>query len=124
VSGKIKEMSSIKNYLVSTCINMTRQSYAQENRKSSRVEEVQTVLYPDGSIIDTLKEENTYLIDICQKSLLLLTENCQKILVMYYVHNLSMREIAEEMNLSSSDVSKTMKSRCYKKWITKTKELL
>jgi len=124
VSGKIRELTSIKNYLVSTCLNMSRQAYAQQNRKKSKVEEVQAILYPEGDKFYINKEENNRMIEVCKTALELLTENCQRILLLYYVHNLSMKEIAEEMKLSSSDVSKTMKSRCYKKWITKTKELL
>jgi len=124
ISGKIEELTSVKNYLISTCINMCRQDFNRKLKKKSKEEEVKLLLYPDGEMVPEVQEEKEELIVMCKKSLKLLTEKCQKILLLYYVHNLSMKEIADEMALSSSDVSKTMKSRCYKKWIAKTKELL
>lgn len=124
VSGKIEALTSVKNYLVATCINMSRQDFSKELKKKSKQEQVKLLLYPDGNRVYQTKEDNSLLIAKCKKSLGTLTEKCQKILKLYYVHNLTMKEIAAEMSLSSSDVSKTMKSRCYKKWISKTKELM
>jgi len=40
---------------------------------------------------------------------------CKKILLLYYWHDKSMNEIAEQMNYKSPDVAKTNKSRCIKK---------
>lgn len=124
ISGKIEKLTSVKSYLISTCVNMSRQEYNRTVKKKSKEEEVKMLLYPDGDTVYEVNEVKEDLIVLCKKALSTLTEKCQKILVFYYVHNLSMKEIAAEMELSSSDVSKTMKSRCYKKWIAKTKELM
>lgn len=124
ISGKIEKLTSVKNYLLSTCVNMSRQEYNQNVKKKSKEEQVKNLLYPNGEAIMEVNEMKEELIVVCKRALSALSEKCQKILVSYYVHNLSMKEIATEMELSSSDVSKTMKSRCYKKWIAKTKELM
>ncbi len=40
---------------------------------------------------------------------------CKEILSLFYWHEKSMKEIAEQMNYNSPDVAKTAKSRCLKK---------
>ena len=124
ISGKIEELSSVKNYLISTCINMSRQEFNRKMKTKSREEEVKSLLYPDGEMLSIVNDDSEEMIVFCKQALNSLTDKCQRILVFYYVHNLSMKDIAQEMELSSSDVAKTLKSRCYKKWIAKTKELM
>ena len=49
-----------------------------------------------------------------KKELSKLSERCQKIIIAYYIDGLTMREIATYLGLSSGDVAKTLKSRCFK----------
>jgi len=124
ISGKIEELSSVKNYLISTCVNISRQHITKEIKLKSKEAEVRHLLYPVDEPYSEKNDIKEDLIKYCKESLKALTEKCQKILVLYYVHNLSMKEIAAELEFSSSDVTKTMKSRCYRKWVAKTKELM
>jgi len=124
ISGKIKELTSVKNYLVSTCLNMAKESFAKKARKRSHEERVKSVLYEEFDTLSEVSEYKEEMIVYCKKALEQLNERCQTILTAFYVHKLSMKEIAIEMELSSSDVSKTLKMRCYKKWISKIKFLM
>ena len=75
----------------------------------------------DTSIEDL--ERNEGLVALSKKAFSLLTERCQKIITAYYIYNLSMKEIAAELELSSGDVAKTLKSRCYKYLLTEVNKL-
>lgn len=45
-----------------------------------------------------------------------LGDACREILTLFYVDHFSMKEIAHKMSFASSDVVKTKKMRCLKKW--------
>lgn len=116
ISLKISELSNPVNYLVSVCVNLVRAQNRKEVNKSKKINEVRLLFYDNGH--QPVKEEDnkSELIQKCKAALLKLSERCQQIITAYYVHGLRMKEIAEELELSSSDVAKTLKSRCYKKW--------
>ena len=123
ISGKIKFLSNPKSYLSGICINLARDLIQKERRKEKKIDQLR-LLYDeyDYNEID-VAEPKQELIAICKKALSLLSERCQQVLVAFYVHRLSMKEIAQELGLSSGDVAKTIKSRCYKSWIEHSKKL-
>lgn len=51
-----------------------------------------------------------------------LTERCREIIRYFYFDKLNMIEISNLMNLSSADVAKTTKSRCYRQLVTIAKD--
>jgi len=123
ISGKVVELSNTLSYLVSVCRNLLLQDQRKEYRRMKKEEQIMLNLY-DEKWEDTERlEYKKELAAKCKDALMQLSERCQQILISFYVHGLKMREIAEELGLSSADVAKTTKSRCYKSWIRKVKEL-
>lgn len=53
----------------------------------------------------------------------LLNEKCRQILELFYIDNKSMKEISELMYFANSNVAKTTKNRCLKKWRRNIEEL-
>ena len=76
---------------------------------------------------DTSLEEVEYkkeLIQISKKAMSELTDRCKNIIEAYYIRSMPMKEIATHLNLSSGDVSKTLKNRCYKKLLEVVKNIM
>lgn len=122
IQGKIKELPNLKAYLNSICINLSRENKRKILRSSKKAEEVRLLLYENNhNVVEDDNELSQERINICRKALKTLSERCQNILTSFYVHQMSMKEIAEQLGLSSKDVAKTLKSRCYKSWIAEVK---
>ena len=121
IGGKLKEVQNLRAYLWGTCQNMYRKMVEKEIKSKKFKDE----RLPFASLQDFNIDEEyiNKLHKISVNSLEQLSDKCQRILKMFYVMELSMKEIAEELELSSADVAKTTKSRCYKQWIQKANEL-
>jgi len=114
VSGKVTEIKSIKNYLIGICFNQIRRMHNDKTNSQKKVEEIRLLIYEQ----DNYEMEGGYkekLESTCFEAMRKLSEKCQKIIEAYYLDKASMKEISNSLNLSSSDVAKTLKSRCYKK---------
>jgi len=109
--------------LLTICLNLARNEKYQQQRKSKKEDAVRLLLYDNNHNVSEDKGIKAERIKVCKAALKTLSDRCQKILVLYYVHHLKMKEIAEELALSSGDVAKTLKSRCYKSWMTATKTI-
>lgn len=120
ISRKVTELTNVKSYLISICINLARNENYKEKRKADKLR----LLIKEKSYNidkgDSLFDDR---IEICKQALSQLTERCQQILTAFYVHKAKMKEIAEDLELSSADVAKTLKMRCYKSWIAAAKNL-
>ncbi len=116
INGKVSSFKSINSYLLTICLNLKKKEKSKLSRIQNINEEIRLLYYPnsDKEIDKDLLKQNERK---AQTSLSKLSEKCQKLLIAYYVHDLSMKEIAEELGLSSSDVAKTSKMRCRKKWL-------
>ena len=123
ISGKLKEISSIKNYILTICLNLARNERYIERRRSKKESDVRLLLYEDNHNVNESNSIKTERIKVCKAAMKTLSDRCQKILVLYYVHKLRMKEIALELELASGDVAKTLKSRCYKSWMKATKTI-
>ena len=123
ISGKITELSNPLSYLVSVCRNLYRADQRKEFNKIKKEQQIISHLYNEGQETTENEDYKEQLVLKCKNGLMKLSERCQQILIAYYVHGLKMKEIALELGLSSSDVAKTLKSRCYKSWINAIKEL-
>ena len=123
ISGKFKETTNIKNYILTICLNLARNERYIERRRSKKESAVRLLLYEKDHNVNDSQSIKAERIKVCKAALKTLSERCQKILILYYVHNLRMKEIALELELSSGDVAKTLKSRCYKSWMKAVKTI-
>jgi len=120
---KILELSSVKNYLIGICINLNRLKRTHQCKIDKKMDELKLLFYENN---DTSIDDENYkncLIKLSQKALKKLNEKCQKIIVGYYIHNWSMKEVAFHLSLASKDVAKTLKSRCFKTLMKNVSEL-
>lgn len=123
ISGKIEELSSVRSYLISTCLNLARKKIQYISKTQKKLDEVRLLFYGNNDTTVEERENKEDLIGICKKALASLTERCQKIIVAFYIHHLSMKEIAQQLELSSADVAKTLKSRCHKSLLKEVSNL-
>ena len=124
ISGKIKSLTSAKAYLISTCLNMGKTKMTYDKSKTKKEDQIRLLFYDKNHTINEGKDYKQELIEISQRALKMLSEDCQKIIVAFYIYKIPMKELAQELGLASSDVVKTKKMRCYKSWIKKTKSLM
>ena len=127
VSGKIKELKSIKAYIFSICWNNWRAAHRQKQRLSLAKEKFAASFYaPEQSAearIVALEDAQKQMKDkekqakLSQKALKMLGDKCQKILKYYYKEEKSMAEIATILGYANAKTMKNVKARCYKKWI-------
>ncbi|MDH3708814.1 MAG: sigma-70 family RNA polymerase sigma factor [Cyclobacteriaceae bacterium] len=105
VSGKLVLTSKLSTYLYSICQNLWRKELDRKSRLSS--EEKDGMDYMDHD-----QEERARIIRECIKQL---GDTCQKVLSYYYFDGMSMTDIAEKLNFSSTDTAKTKKYKCKKR---------
>ena len=124
VYGKVSEIKSMKNYLIGICINIARRQFNKVSRFRDKMEEIRSFFQKhednsinDNNFMDQMKQVSRLAIDN-------LTEQCRKIITYFYLYQLSMKEIAAELQLANSDVAKTLKSRCFKKLMNHVNELI
>lgn len=120
LEGKISHLSSIRNYIYSTCVNMKREKDYYSNKRKEKEYEVKLFLYAENEEVYEVREE---LLQVSINSFQQLAEPCQRILRYFYIYRLSMAEIASKMNFSGANSAKVKKARCYKQWLEITKDL-
>jgi len=116
INNKVTSLDSIKSYLLTICLNLRKKKYTEFSRIQKKNEEIRLLYYPnsDKKVDDDMYKDNQ---EKAHSSLKQLSKKCQEVLIAYYVHDLSMKEIAVEMEFSSANVAKTSKMRCRKKWL-------
>jgi len=121
-SGKLNEVRSIKNYICGIALNLIRQEILMKSNMSKRVEEIRLLLY-DREKSSRSRKYKEHLKSSCKNALVKLNAKCKRIIIAYYIDGLSMKEIAKALNLSSGDVAKTLKRRCYKQLLSHVKHV-
>ena len=96
---------------------MHRREVSYHSRAAKKLNDVRLLLYNTNDYSQT-DDYKAKLKSICYSAMEKLDSKCRKIIIAYYIDRLTMKEIATYMNLSSGDVAKTLKSRCYKKLIS------
>ena len=104
-------------------MNLARKQIQFVSKTQKKLDEVRLLFYRNNDTTIEERDNKEDLISICQHALKKLSERCQQIIVGYYVQELSMKEIAQNLDLSSGDVAKTLKSRCYKNLLNEVKIL-
>lgn len=122
VTGKLTEMKSMKNYLYGTCMNMFKEKLKKEKKKEVHFNVVKEGYKNRELRIFEEDDINEKRLAACKHAMKKLGTKCQQILKLFYFMNLPMSDIAVEMNFASGDVAKTIKSRCYKKWLEEIKK--
>jgi len=122
LSKKDFEVQSPRNYLIGIAINKHRNEKKKYAKIFAKESEVRLLIY-DYDYYKGNQEYREKLKGFTSDALTELDSKCQKIISSYYLDGLSMKEIASALSLSSSDVAKTLKSRCYKKLLSLIKKI-
>jgi len=126
ISGKTTKILNLKSYIFGICYNLWLTEIKKAKKKHEAQDHVERYFYDYLRDDALLNEELVYkktLLEISNKALKKLGDNCQDIIKQYYLDNLSMSEIAEKFDFSSPDVAKTTKSRCFKKLMNEVEKL-
>jgi len=114
LSGKIQYLTSVRNYLYTTCVNMKKEKDYYRKRQKEKAHEVEQYLYSDDHESNAHKE---MLLKLAMESFRQLSEPCQQILRYFYIYKYSMEELAKRVGLANANSAKVTKARCYKKWL-------
>ncbi|MFK8103869.1 MAG: RNA polymerase sigma factor [Saprospiraceae bacterium] len=106
-----KTIRNIEAYFFTICRNLWLKEL-KRRKKSVDLEESHHLEATDDLILDKMmdKEKKNILMELMNT----LGDSCQKILIYYYFEKLSMKEIAQQMNLANDQVAKNKKSNCLK----------
>ena len=105
VSGNLVLTSKLSTYLYSICQNLWRKELDRKSRLSNET--------PDRTeYVDYDRDERVRIIRECIEQL---GDTCQKVLTYYYFDGMSMNDIADKLNFSSTDTAKTKKYKCKKR---------
>ena len=105
VSGNLVLTSKLSTYLYSICQNLWRKELDRKSRLSSETQDSTEYMEHD-------RDERVKIIRDCIEQL---GDTCQKVLTYYYFDGMSMNDIAEKLNFSSTDTAKTKKYKCKKR---------
>lgn len=97
---------SIKSYLIGICKNIWYKKLRSLNRLP--LDELGNLQLSDEEIDETEEMQISLISSIIQQ----LTEECQKVLTMFYFEKRSMKEIAQMMGYKEETVAKTKKYKC------------
>ena len=111
--NKINDQDNLKAYLFGTCRNMIRnhiKATIKDREEVSRMaSEEHDSYYVDNHDVDLNPVQANL-----HQSLKLLSENCRKILTLFYYRQYSIEAIMHSMNYANENVTKSHKSRCLK----------
>ena len=122
ISGRVESVVNVRSYLYKTCHNMFLVRLDQNARMKKHLSEIERFYYDSDYLIEN-EVFDPELMVISKKAWNYLSERCKDIIHYFYVDKLDMQEIANLMGLANANVTKTTKSRCYKKFIEKAYEL-
>lgn len=115
--GKFRGESSIKTFLYAIMRNL----WLNELKRRSKALARETTYYEQSEKEDSHLQEFVNESETHQQVLAFfghLGESCKKILLMYYYKEMSMKDIASEMNYESEQVARNTKYKCSKKLTT------
>ena len=124
IDQKLDNLKNIRSYLLSTVAFLKKESNTKKERSAKTIDHVRILFSEHGYIEEIENEEYTeQLKRICSLALRTLSEKCEQILRLYYQEGMSMQDIALLVGLSSGNVAKASKARCYKQWIAEANKL-
>ena len=105
VSDNLVLTSKLSTYLYSICQNLWRKELDRKSRLSNETQDKTEYMEHD-------RDERVRIIRECIEQL---GDTCQKVLTYYYFDGMSMSDIADKLNFSSTDTAKTKKYKCKKR---------
>lgn len=120
-ADKINDQDNLKAYLFGTCRNMIR-NHIKATKKDREEVNRMAAREQDSFYLDDHDKELSPAQANLHLSLEQLSENCRKILTLFYFRQYSIEAIMHSMNYANENVTKSNKSRCLKtlKNITKS----
>ncbi|MCQ2286343.1 MAG: sigma-70 family RNA polymerase sigma factor [Bacteroidales bacterium] len=121
-----KENVSLSNYFFKICKNQTQNAIREKKRFTFEpFDENQEPSYSDTNINYLLEEVNHYdqMISALKPVIKQMPSPCDDILIGFYWHHFSMKEIAEREGYKNEDVAKAKKSKCLSKFKSKFTEI-
>jgi len=104
--------AGLGTYMYSICKNLWLKELKKSGRSISLDEEVNSIPIEESTLDSLAHSERAMIIaSLLDK----LGEGCKKIILLYYYDKYRMKEIAQELNLSSEQIAKNKKSNCMKK---------
>lgn len=101
----------IKTYLYSVCRRLWLKRFAFKTKYYGELNDSEEfVMIDDGET--AVAEENELKFNVMDEALQKLGEPCRTILEDYYIHNLTMTQIAEKMGYTNADNAKNQKYKC------------
>jgi RNA polymerase sigma factor (sigma-70 family) len=105
VSNQLVLTSKISTYLYSVCLNLWRKELERKSRLSNEEK--------DGTIyLEQEQEEKSRIIRQCIEEL---GDTCKKVLMYYYFDDMSMKDIADKLDMANTETVKTKKYKCKKR---------
>jgi len=113
IMNKMNNLDSLSSFLVGICKNLARRDVAKKSNILKKEDDLRLLFYKENDYrIDD--RDNEYLKRICYKAIDELSKHCRKIILAFYIDQLSMIEIANRFELANANVAKTMKAKCFK----------
>jgi len=117
INQQLKDLSNLRNYLLTICINKVRDSKKKTNRRGHFESKVRQLFYDQNYHQDIIQSTDSSMSEICRNALRRLGHRCAELLKLFYYEEMSLKDIAALMNFSSTDSVKSTKSVCFKKWV-------
>ena len=122
LENRIKSTKNLKNYLYSICFNLHRARTQQQAQRNGQLYEVAQQLYPARYAPPALEQaeeeqQQQTLRQVTFAAFMQLSERCQQLLTYCYLDELDHKTIAERMGFANTDVVKSNKSRCLRRWM-------
>ncbi len=115
LSGKEDMILNVRAYLYRTCYNSLLARLRQEERTRRKLRDIERFYY-DSVYVSENEQFDRVLLERTMEAWQQLSERCRDILYFFYVDKLRMQDITGLMGFANSNVAKTTKARCYKKW--------
>jgi RNA polymerase sigma factor (sigma-70 family) len=123
IKNDLNNLTSLRNYLLTTCINKVRDVKRKKNRHGGYETQVRELFYKNNITFDVSDTLDISMSEICRNALRRLGDRCIELLKLFYFEEMSLKDIATLMKFSSSDSVKSTKSVCFKKWVAEAKLL-
>lgn len=123
IKNDLKNLSSLRNYLLTTCINKVRDGKRKRQRREGFESQIKELFYRNNLEQEVTSALDISISEICRNALRRLGDRCAELLKLYYFEEMSLKDIAALMNFSSADSVKSTKSVCFKKWVAEAKSL-
>ena len=126
--GKVRALSSSRAYVYSICVNEQRRRYRQRQKVYHEQTELKNHLYEQPYELPVAEqqgreEDRSERATRAQEALHRLGERCQRMMTLFYGQQRSLAEITGLLQLKSVQLAKTLRYRCYQRWLKELRNL-